>query len=213
MSGFRRRNPFRFLFRFVYLVGLLAIAWGGGLVWFATSLPDRVVDDVSRTDAIVVLTGGSGRVATGLDLLSRDLGKKLFVSGVYRGVDVKTLLRVAERGPEGLEDRIGIGDAENTVANASETAAWMNENGYASLRLVTGSYHMPRSLQEFRRAMPKVGIIPHPVFPKNFKQAEWWAWPGTTELILTEYNKLILARIGHLSLSHWERLSGGAKSD
>ena len=63
--------------------------------------------------SIVVLTGGSGRLDEGLDLLSRNFAKRLFVSGVYHGVDVERLVQISKREPEGLEPRIGIGDAIN----------------------------------------------------------------------------------------------------
>ncbi len=61
------------------------------------------------------------------------------------------------------------------------------------MRLVTAAYHMPRSLLEFRYAMPNVLIIPHPVFPSHVKQDRWWAYPGTAMLLMSEYNKLIFA--------------------
>ena len=56
----------------IFLFGL----WGIGLFRFADEIPDRVVDSETGTDAIVVLTGGSQRLNTGLDLLSRDLAER-----------------------------------------------------------------------------------------------------------------------------------------
>ncbi len=69
----------------------------------------------------------------------------------------------------------------------------MQNEGYHSLRLVTASYHMPRSLLEFRRAMPDIEILPYPVFPVRFKQDQWWLWPGTLTLLVTEYDKYLLS--------------------
>ncbi len=46
---------------------------------------------------------------------------------------------------------------------------------------------------EFRRAMPEIAILPHPVFPERFKQGEWWRWPGTASLVVAEYHKYLLA--------------------
>jgi uncharacterized SAM-binding protein YcdF (DUF218 family) len=69
----------------------------------------------------------------------------------------------------------------------------MREQGLGSLRLVTAAYHMPRSLLEFRRAMPEIEIVPHPVFPKHVKQRNWWRWPGSASLIISEYNKYLVA--------------------
>lgn len=189
--------------RLLLLAVATVAAWSAGLVVFATRIPDQVEDPQTHTDAIVVLTGGSGRLDEGLNLLARDLAGKLFVSGVYQGVDVKTLLQVAHRGPGDLEPHIAIGDAVNTVENAAETAAWMAQEGFTSLRLVTASYHMPRSLLEFHHAMPHVSMIPHPVFPEHVKQDRWWAWPGTAALLVTEYNKLLVAWLDHRIESLW----------
>ena len=150
-------------------------------------------DITSKTSAIVVLTGGSGRVNEGLALLDKDLAVKLFVSGVYRGLDVRKLLQLARRNPTDLESRIGIGNAVDTIENASETASWSSRNHISSLRLVTAAYHMPRSMLEFRHAMPGMRIVPNPVFPDHVKQDEWWAWPGTTALFISEYNKFLMA--------------------
>jgi hypothetical protein len=77
-------------------IGLaLALAWAAGLARFAALIPDRLDDDPRATDAAVVLTGGSGRLDAGLDLLVRGRAGKLFVSGVYRGLDVQRLLQLA----------------------------------------------------------------------------------------------------------------------
>ncbi len=172
---------------------LVVVVWGYGLFKFADAIPAAVADATTRTDGIVVLTGGSRRLGEGLDLLSRGLAEKLFVSGVYQGVDVRKLLSIVKRKPEDLETMINIGIATNTTGNAIETKAWMTSGKFRSLRLVTAAYHMPRSLAEFRYAMPGVTIIAHPVFPESVKRDRWWAWPGTASLLISEYNKFLLA--------------------
>ncbi len=196
-----RRSRSRFTKRAIprLAVAGLAVAvglWVGGLFWFAAliSYPEPAPKD--RTDAIVVLTGGSERLDTGLRLLAEGYAGKVFISGVARGVDLATLLRVARRRPEKLACCIAIGyHADNTAGNARETSDWMREQGYSSLRLVTASYHMPRSLLEFRNAMANKVIVPHPVFPPQFKHDEWWLWPGTASLLTSEYSKYLLARL------------------
>ena len=171
----------------------VAVLWVAGLFQFASLVPKQVLDPSTRTNAIVVLTGGSRRLGEGLELLSQGLAEKLFVSGVYRGVDVRELLQIGRRNPRELETRTVIGNATNTAENALETMVWMRARKYRSLRLVTAAYHMPRSLLEFRHAMPAVTLVPHPVFPENVKQDRWWAWPGTGSLIASEYNKFLFA--------------------
>jgi uncharacterized SAM-binding protein YcdF (DUF218 family) len=176
---------------------LLALAggagvWLAGLVWFADSIPDQVADPETVTDAIVVLTGGSQRLNSGLELLAAGKAKKLFVSGVHQGVELAELLRVQHHPEDWITCCITLGHAaDNTLGNALETAAWMKQEKFRSLRLVTAGYHMRRSLLEFRRAMPEIQIIAHPVFPEQVKQAYWWAWPGTAALIVGEYHKYV----------------------
>ena len=189
----RRGSP-KSLGQLLALAVLVVVIWGVGLFRFADSIPHQVDDTTTHTDAIVVLTGGSGRLDAGLDLLAHNMAGHLFVSGVYHGIDVERLLQLSKRDPQPLEQRIGIGNAVNTVGNAEETAVWMHKHGYKSLRLVTGSYHMPRSLVEFHHYMPDIQVIPNPVFPEHVKQDLWWAWPGTASLVIGEYNKWLFAR-------------------
>jgi uncharacterized SAM-binding protein YcdF (DUF218 family) len=177
-----------------FLLFVLGIAWLAGLVMFAEGIPRTPNTSNAQTDAIVVLTGGSMRMEEGLALLSRQLGKKLFVSGVHRGVEVKQLIDRSLRSPQEIDCCIVLGyAADHTAGNARETAEWMREQGYRSLRLVTASYHMPRSLAEFRHEMPTITVIPHPVFPEHVKLDAWWRWPGTALLIAGEYNKYLVA--------------------
>jgi uncharacterized SAM-binding protein YcdF (DUF218 family) len=165
------------------LVAALALLWFGGLVRFIAAIPAAVTDRDTSTDAIVVLTGGSLRVQSGLALLAAGKAKKLFVSGVYQGVDVSALLRVSRQEPDSVACCIVLGHAaDNTRGNALETAEWMRSEGYRSLRLVTASYHMPRSLLEFGRAMPGVEVIANPVFPEG---------AAGMSLILGEYDKYL----------------------
>lgn len=172
---------------------VFCLLWVAGLVWFAT--PPAIEGRGSPTDAIVVLTGGSLRLQSGIDLVREGKGRVLFVSGVPQQVDLDELLRgTGKDTPRWLACCIVIGhEAKNTVGNALETAHWMRRQGYRSLRLVTAWYHMPRSLLEFGRAMPDVEIVPHPVFPERVKLQQWRGWPGTAVLLSGEYGKYMAA--------------------
>jgi uncharacterized SAM-binding protein YcdF (DUF218 family) len=186
-------------------VVLLAVAliagavWLAGFVWFIGTIPRESPDpgtDDARTDAIVVLTGGSQRLTTGLALLERGAARTLFVSGVYDGVEVRELLSAWTKVPTELSGNIVLGySADSTVGNAVETAAWMREKGYRSLRLVTANYHMRRSLLEFRLAMPGAVVIPHPVAPVNVRLDDWWRWRGSAALLASEYTKYLVVRL------------------
>jgi uncharacterized SAM-binding protein YcdF (DUF218 family) len=151
------------LLRATIVIGGGCLLWVGGLLWFAT--PPVADPGAAPTDAIVVLTGGSLRVHSGLDLLREGKGRKLFVSGVNQQVDLDELLRISGNGSDEsvawASCCVVLGhEADNTFGNAQETARWMRRQGFHSLRLVTAWYHMPRSLLEFERAMPDVEIVP-----------------------------------------------------
>lgn len=187
------------LLRLGALLLLVAVAWLAGLVAFVSVIPTAGDAPDERTDAVVVLTGGSERLAEGLRLLAAGRAGTLFVSGVGKEVELASLLQGLPPGmaPPGTAERaccivLGHG-ADNTLGNARETAAWMGSQGFRSLRLVTADYHMPRSLIEFRRAMPDIRIIGHPVFPPQVMRTGWWRWPGTTGLLIGEYDKLLLS--------------------
>lgn len=176
------------------LCAIAALAWIIGFVTFTTTIPDDAPGNQQQTDAIVVLTGGSLRLETGMALLEAGVADKLFVSGVHRGVDVEELLRIQAQAPDRLRCCIVLGHmAENTIGNAEETAEWIAAEGVQSIRLVTAGYHMPRSLLELRAAMPSTEIIPHPVSPEHVKHADWYRYPGTALLLAGEYTKLLLA--------------------
>jgi uncharacterized SAM-binding protein YcdF (DUF218 family) len=178
------------------LLLLLVLIWFGGLMWFTRTMPMTLAEPTTKTDAIVVLTGGSERLKVGLDLLSARKAQKLFISGVYHGVEVAELMKILRGSPADFDCCVTLGyTADDTRGNARETAAWMAKEGLRSLRLVTSAYHMKRSLFELRRALPGVEIVPHPVFAPTVKRDNWWLWPGTTTLYIGEYNKYLAARL------------------
>lgn len=192
----RRTGARRLLRNIVRLALLLVLLWMIGLWRFVASIPREVTSPDRTTDAIVVLTGGSLRVEGGLHLLAEGKAKKLFISGVYRGVDVNDLLHVSRQSPDSVACCVVLGhDADNTLGNARETAQWMESEGYHSLRLVTASYHMPRSMLEFTRAMPAIEIVPNPVFPEFLQGAPWWQSRRSALLIASEYSKYLAAMV------------------
>ncbi|MHC8508624.1 MAG: YdcF family protein [Rhodospirillales bacterium] len=206
----RRRRPFRIAAVFALVTAALGL-WVWGLFWYVDQLPKEAAADAAagrKTGAVVVLTGGAGRLDEGLALLRKGRGKRLFVSGVYRGVDVRQLLKNARSSGAGLEDRIEIGNAVDTVGNARETAEWAAGHGIRSIHLVTSAYHMPRSLLEFSHNMPDVEIVPSPVFSERVKQDDWWKWPGTAVLIAGEYTKYLFAAVRNAA----DTVIGAAKS-
>lgn len=165
-----------------------------GLSRFAESLPREAQEPGRITDGIVVLTGGAGRIDRGFELLEAGLSERLFVSGVYRGVEVDELLDLAQRSPEELRCCIELGyEADDTLGNAYETEAWVAREGIRSLRLVTAAYHMPRARLELSRRLRDVEILVEPVFTEGFREHDWWTRRNSAGLLALEYLKYLVA--------------------
>lgn len=179
-------------------LGIASFAYLEGLFHFAAQIPSEAFDTTAETDVIVVLTGGSARLVTGFQLLAEGRAPRLLITGVNRASELAELDGAQRVDPAILACCVTIGySANDTIGNAAETSSFMAAHGLTSLRLVTASYHMPRSRLEFERAMPQARIVPHPVFPPGFIREQWWRWPGSASLVIIEYNKLLGARLRH----------------
>ena len=145
------------------LISLLFLAWVLGFAWFALLLP--LPADAQKTDAIVVLTGGPGRIDRALERLEAGDAKRLLISGVAREVKPRELAAEYKRPLHLFECCIALGfEAEDTRSNATEVAAWVARRNYKSIRLVTTDWHMRRAEYELGRAMDKkVTILPDAV--------------------------------------------------
>jgi uncharacterized SAM-binding protein YcdF (DUF218 family) len=139
-------------------------------------------------DAIVVLTGGAGRIEEGLMMLRRGRSPKMILSGVHRDADLDSIffrgLNEGERMSIILEK-----SSESTYENALEVKRLFGELGLDSMVLITSVYHMKRAHQTFRRIMPEdVRIDVYPVASPNFDTKRWWGWTGLT-IIFPEFVK------------------------
>lgn len=168
----------------VRLLSLLLLGWMLGFAWFAIAIPGPADERV--TDAIVVVTGGPGRVQRGLALLREKKARRLLVSGANRRVQPAEFAEAYDV-PRALVDCcVDLGqDAVDTRSNADETAEWMAARGYRSLRLVTTDWHMRRTRLELARALPPgIEIVGDAVRSE----------PGLSALF-KEYNKYLLRRL------------------
>ena len=162
----------------------LLITWGMGFILFFTSLPIPPTQKLNA-DAIVVLTGGSGRLETGLTLLKEQAAPKLLISGVNPDVEIAELTALTGAEAKLFECCIDLDrTASNTQGNARETAAWAKGNGYKSILLVTADYHIQRARVLFRTVMPDIEILAVPV--KTNVSAAY---------LIKEYNKYLFTLI------------------
>jgi uncharacterized SAM-binding protein YcdF (DUF218 family) len=194
----------RFFKQHIYSLVICFAVWLGGLVWFIEQIPSPSMLTPPPKDAIVVLTGGAGRLEHGMEMLAERKGKVLFISGVSKQATLQDLLAFAPNAISAtIKDMpIILGhEAQNTIGNARETAAWLRKEGYRDIYLVTSNYHMPRSLVEMREVAPDLQFTPAPVFPDDFTIAGWWSDKQSRSLIMLEYHKYLLARLRHWFVS------------
>lgn len=169
------------------IVSLGLIGWLLGLAWFVVSLPRPAGD--TKTDAIVVLTGGSGRIQRGLDHLAAGHARRLLVSGVDPAVRLAELAQLQKAPARLFECCVDLGkDAVDTRSNAVEAAQWLKHKNFRSVRLVTTDWHMPRARFELQRAVGKDVVVIADAVDSA---------PGLVTLF-AEYNKYLLRRVSAL---------------
>ncbi|HZG32006.1 MAG TPA: YdcF family protein [Sphingopyxis sp.] len=145
------------------LISILFLVWVLGFAWFALLLPLPAGDE--KTDAIVVLTGGPGRIDRALERLEAGTAKRLLISGVAREVKPRELAAEYKRPQQLFDCCIALGfEAEDTRSNATEVATWVARRNYKSVRLITTDWHMRRAEYEIGRAIGSdVKIVPDAV--------------------------------------------------
>lgn len=173
-----------------------------GFVAFVARVLDPPPPPGGRSEAIVVLTGGSERVATGFRLLAEGRAERMLISGAHPGAGLAEIAAAAGFDPAPFAGRVIIGHAAATTrGNAAETAAWLRAEPARSLRVVTAGYHMPRAMLELRRALPGVELLAHPV-PSAALRAPGALWrPRIWGLLSGEYGRYLLARAGLSALA------------
>lgn len=180
--------------RFWIGTGLIALAaLGIGFVVFANAvLSEAPASQPHKADGIVALTGTQQRISVAADLLARGLAKRLLVTGVNRQATGEEIRRLTQLDQRLFDCCVDLGyEAQNTIGNAEETRAWVQQHGFTSLIVVTSSYHMPRSLVELGRVMPDVELIPYPVAFGQARDGAWWTNPALVRLLVAEYLKFL----------------------
>ncbi len=173
------------------LFGVLVIAWCLGFVVFMLALAPPLEN--RKTDAIVVPTGGAGRIDRGIAMLRAHRAKRMLVTGVGPGVRPIDLAQKYNAPRALLACCIDLGsDAVDTRSNAEETASWVRRHRYRTIRLVTSDWHIPRARMELAAALGPGYLILGDGVPNN---------PRLLTL-LNEYHKLLLRRIV-LWLQRW----------
>lgn len=155
------------------------------------------------TDAIVVLTGGRGRVEEGFRMLVKGEGRLLVLLGVSPSVTPQDLFGNRLRGIDPQRIILEKG-SRTTIENALFGRRVLQEQGVGSIRLITSRYHMVRSLLLFERLLPPgIRIIPHPV--ENRQMSSWRSLdPAAGRLLWSEMYKYWMYRLFFLFVPDYE---------
>jgi uncharacterized SAM-binding protein YcdF (DUF218 family) len=199
------------------LAGVTTLAVLIGFAVFASSLDHRDTRLAADVDGIVAVTGGQQRISEAADILATGQARRLLISGVNEKAARDELIRHAPRLAPVMGCCVDLDHrARNTIGNAIEARRWLRQKGYASLAVVTSSYHMPRTLAEFRHAMPGVRLEPVAVVAEPLDMEHWYLSPTALRVIGAEYVKYLAAHLRMLfetdpETSRLATLVGGRK--
>jgi uncharacterized SAM-binding protein YcdF (DUF218 family) len=169
------------------IVSLVVLAWLLGFIWYAVALPRP--HDGGRSDAVVVLTGGGGRIDRGFEALRRGWARRILVSGVDREVRASEFEAEYKVPPTVMACCVTLGFASvDTRSNAKEAADWIARNRFRSVRLVTTDWHMRRAALEIERLVPGHVVLIRDAVPSQ---------PSFRTLFL-EYHKLLARALQRL---------------
>lgn len=169
------------------LIAALLLVWAFGFAWFAIALPQPL--GAVRSDAVVVLTGGEGRIQRGLEALEGGWTRQMLVTGVDRNVRAVEFA-IEYKVPAALMVccvTLGF-EATDTRSNARETARWIAANKVRSIRLVTSDWHMRRAVYELERMQPAGLVVLRDAVPTR----------PSLRMLFLEYNKLLARRLAAL---------------
>ncbi|QDP19571.1 YdcF family protein [Sphingomonas xanthus] len=168
------------------LLAFLAVLYGLGFALYAVTLGEPAADDAARVDAIIVITGGKGRIEHAARLLESRKGRRLLIAGADPSVRKRDLVSRLDLDRKLLDCCVDLGsESVDTRSNAEEAKRWMERRGYDSLRLVTSDWHMRRARYEFNRQFaPTTTIIADAVRTEP-----------AFRTLFGEYNKYLLRRV------------------
>lgn len=180
----------------IKVIFISAFFWVGGFLSFIQDIQQIPPSSPQKVGGIVILTGTPSRLKAGFDLLKEIPNARLLVSGVNAKVTQETLRQATGQSSSLMDCCVDLGRiARNTEGNAEETALWVKNHNINDVLVVTSAYHMPRSLVEFRRKMPKTNLVSYPVESTTLNIAAWWTNLHTFIVVGGEFNKYVFSLI------------------
>ena len=136
------------------IAALLLLLYALGFILFAFTLDKAAPATAAATDAVVVLTGGSGRLEHAVDVLRDGKAKRLLVAGADPSVTKGDVARRLQGSQKLIKCCVDLGsESVDTRSNAEEAGRWLGQHHFQSVRLITSDWHMRRASYEFRRVL------------------------------------------------------------
>ena len=180
----------------IFLFSLLLI----GIVWWFVYLMfifpkhhyDLIDNKFNENSAIVVFTGGKGRFEKGFNILKDNVSRRLFISGVYPGINLEKKYAINDSDSELFDCCISFDEkAINTIENVQEVKDWIFLNDINEIFLVSSYYHLPRIKILFEKIIPNLEVKIIPTDDSLFLPKKTVVYFFHTKLILTEYFKIL----------------------
>lgn len=171
------------------LLSFVALVYALGFALFSVALGEPAPADSRETQAIVVLTGGSGRIEQAVRRLEEGKAEQLLIAGTDPLVTEADMAKRLEGKEQLVDCCITLGsESVDTRSNAEEAKAWLAAEGFEEITLVTSDWHMRRAAFEFRRALPEGTTIVYDAVDTD----------PSFRILFVEYNKYVLRRLGLL---------------
>lgn len=179
----------------ILLCAFILLSLALGFAVFVRHVPAQEVALSGPADGIVALTGGASRITDAIELLAAGHGKRLLISGANPSTNSHEISRLNPEFEKWVRCCVDFDRSVNTLGNATEIRKWAEQRGFQSLVVVTSNYHLPRALAEIRHQLPGVTLLPFPVVADRQRTGPWWSNSLTVRLMVSEYVKLVFARL------------------
>lgn len=152
-----------------------------------------------KADAIIILSGGQGRVEKGVELYQAGYAPYIILSNSTESTS---------RSGDMLQTALALGvpedviftesAAESTYQNAELTLSILKEHDFESAIVVSSEFHMRRVKLLFDRVYRKSEIeLTYVGSSSGYNDARWWSDRNSRETTLNEYVKMIGNTFGY----------------
>jgi len=158
-------------------------------------------DKLTKSDVIIVISGGNDRIKHAINLYHEGLASKMILSGAAKKGPVsnaKAMQIEASKAGVLNDDIILEEKATSTYENAIFTKDIIKSQGFHQIILVTSPYHQRRAYETFKYVLSGLGvqILNSPSSEESsWKVDNWWYSKEDSKMTKNELLKIIWAKI------------------